>query len=263
MGRIVILKIGGSVITEKDKPLTSRSEGIQSAAEGIAEFGEPLVLVHGAGSFGHFLARKHGLSRHPSLASPAAVSEIRGSVMELNSMVIGALRAKGIQVYWLQPFALYNTEGIHERWKAILTKLIRQGISPISFGDVIPTSEGFRIISGDEIVRDLAELLQPARVVFATDVDGIYRSYRHDKHPIEELSMEEAKLLAVDPVKIDVTGGMKGKLKEAIKIAGMGINVHFTNGLKEEHLIKALKGKDHKGTLLKGKVLAYPTHGTG
>ncbi len=256
MGRTIILKIGGSVITEKDKPLTPRLEGIRSAAEAVAAFGEPLVLVHGAGSFGHFLAKKYGLSRYPSMASPEAVAEIRDSVMKLDSMVIEALRSKGVQVYWLQPFALYNTGGIHEKWKTILTNLIQQGIAPISFGDVIPTSEGFRIISGDEIVRDLAELLHPARVVFATDVDGIYRNYLKDERPIEELSIEEAKRLAVDPVKIDVTGGMKGKLKEAIKIARIGIDVHFTNGLKKEHLIKALKGKDHEGTLVKGKLLA-------
>lgn len=256
MGRIVILKIGGSVITKKEKPLTARLKGIRSVAEAVAEFGEPLVLVHGAGSFGHFLAKKHGLSRHPSMARPEAVSEIRGSVMKLNSMVIEALRLRGVQAYWFQPFALYNTGGIHEKWKTILTELIQRGISPISFGDVIPTSEGFRIISGDEIVRDLAELLHPARVVFAMDVDGIYRNYRKDEYPIEELSIEEAKHLTVDPVKIDVTGGLEGKLKEAIRIARMGIDAHFTNGLKKEHLIKALKGKDHEGTLVKGKMLA-------
>ena len=256
MERVVILKVGGSVITEKDKPFTVRTKGIQVVAEAIAEYGKPLVVVHGAGSFGHFLAKKYGLSRKPSNAKPEDVSEIRASVLKLNSIVVDAIQSKGVNLYWLQPYAFYRDERSREKLASLLMKLIEKGVSPLSFGDVIPTEDGFRIISGDEIVRDLASLLKPSRVVFATNVDGIYRNFRTDKKPIQEIFAEEIKALAFRPVKDDVTGGMEGKLDEAVRIARIGIDIIFTNGLKKERLIKALKGKDPDGTLVKGRVVA-------
>ncbi len=256
MERIVILKIGGSVITEKDKPLTPRIEGIQVIAQAIAEYGKPLVIVHGAGSFGHFLAKEHGLSRKPSNAKPEAVSEIRASVLKLNSMVVDAIQSKGVSVHWLQPYVFYKDKRSREKLVPLLMNLIEKGVSPLSFGDVIPTEDGFKIISGDAIVRDIASLLKPSRVVFATNVDGIYRNFATEKKPMQEISAEDIKGLAFRPVRDDVTGGMEGKLGEAVRIAEIGIDVLFTNGLKKERLMKALKGKDPAGTLIKGKVVA-------
>ena len=256
MERVVILKIGGSVITEKDKPSTARKEGMQTVAEAIAEYGKPLVVVHGAGSFGHFLAKKYGLSRKPSNAKPEGVSEIRASVLKLSSMIVDAIQSKGVSLYWLQPYAFYKDDRSRERLAPLLMKLIEKGVSPLSFGDVIPTEDGFRIISGDEIVRDLASLLKPSRVVFATNVDGIYRNFKTDEKPMQEISAEDIRALACRPVKDDVTGGMEGKLYEAVRIARIGIDVIFTNGLKKGRLMKALKGKDPDGTLVKGKVVA-------
>lgn len=252
---IVILKIGGSLVTHKDKPLTPRRRGIETAAKAISEYGKSLVIVHGAGSFGHFLARRHGLSRRPSKAKPEAVSEIRTAVLKLNSLVVNALQSKQVNTYWVQPLALYNSRTM-EDWRRVFLDLLRAGVSPLTYGDVIPSGNGFRIISGDEIVRDLAKLLKPDRVVFATDVDGIYRNYQKDDHPLKTLSIEEAKSIILNPVRNDVTGGMRGKLDEAIQIASMHIDVHFTNGLTRERLMKALKGNDPQGTLVKGKMVA-------
>ncbi|MBM3897462.1 MAG: isopentenyl phosphate kinase family protein [Thaumarchaeota archaeon] len=255
MERVVILKIGGSVITEKGKPFTLRKEGIETVAGAIAEYSKPLVIVHGAGSFGHFIARKYGLSRNPSNAKPEEVSEIRASVLKLNSIVVETIQSKGVSVYWFQPYA-FSRERNREKLATLLIKLIQKGISPLSFGDVIPTEDGFRIISGDEIVRDLAILLKPSRVVFAMDIDGIYRNFDEDKKPLQEISIKDIEELTFKPVKDDVTGGMEGKLGEAVRIAKAGIDVLFSNGLKKERLMKALKGKDPHGTLVRGRVVA-------
>ena len=255
MERVVILKIGGSVITEKEKPFTARKEGIRVVVEAIAEYGKPLVIVHGAGSFGHFLAKKYGLSRKPSSAKPEDVSEIRASVLKLNSMVVDTIQSKGVSIYWFQPYT-FSKENSSEKLAMSFKGLIEKGISPLSFGDVVPTEDGFRIISGDEIVRSLAILLKPSRVVFATDVDGIYRKFGADRKPMQEIYIEDIEELAFKPVKDDVTGGMEGKLGEALRIAKAGVDVLFTNGLKKERLMKALKGKDPDGTLVKGRIVA-------
>ena len=59
-----VLKIGGSILTDKTFDMTARPAAIQAVAEEIAAYPEDLVLVHGAGSFGHIPAKKYGLQQN-------------------------------------------------------------------------------------------------------------------------------------------------------------------------------------------------------
>ena len=63
VNKLTILKLGGSVVTKKSKPLTFNSTSVQNISKVIKKFDEPLIIVHGAGSFGDksFLARLSGL----------------------------------------------------------------------------------------------------------------------------------------------------------------------------------------------------------
>ncbi|MFH1049274.1 MAG: hypothetical protein V1732_06470 [Patescibacteria group bacterium] len=60
----IILKLGGSVITMKDEKIPSvNEENLINAAKQIGKFyrnnsGAQLVIVHGAGSYGHQIALK-------------------------------------------------------------------------------------------------------------------------------------------------------------------------------------------------------------
>src|SRR4030043_878153 len=57
-----ILKIGGSVITDKNGELAARTEAINRLAEEIARANvKNLIIVHGGGSFGHPTAQKYGI----------------------------------------------------------------------------------------------------------------------------------------------------------------------------------------------------------
>ena len=51
--------------------------------------------------------------------------------------------------------------------------------------------------------------------------------------------------------KRQVTGGIKTKITQSMKIANLGIEVQITNGLNSHTLMKALKG-EHVGTLFVG-----------
>ncbi len=62
MSDIVILKIGGSVLTDKNKISAPRPEDIARMAREISDGkNTKLVLIHGAGSFGHHQAKEYGL----------------------------------------------------------------------------------------------------------------------------------------------------------------------------------------------------------
>ena len=58
VNNIIILKLGGSVITAKSKPQTLNVRAIKNIAKIISEFDKPIIVVHGAGSFGHYFAKR-------------------------------------------------------------------------------------------------------------------------------------------------------------------------------------------------------------
>ena len=62
---IVLLKLGGSLITDKDTPYTPRLDKLKELALEIKTVLDStpellLILGHGSGSFGHVAAKKHG-----------------------------------------------------------------------------------------------------------------------------------------------------------------------------------------------------------
>ena len=62
----VVIKLGGGLITEKSKLCTPRKEVIKEIALAINELrsnGISMILVHGAGSFGHLKAKSWSLEK--------------------------------------------------------------------------------------------------------------------------------------------------------------------------------------------------------
>ena len=61
----VVIKLGGGLITHKDSMKKFDSDSMGRVAESISsivEMGVPIIIVHGAGSFGHLLAKKWSIS---------------------------------------------------------------------------------------------------------------------------------------------------------------------------------------------------------
>jgi isopentenyl phosphate kinase len=65
--------------------------------------------------------------------------------------------------------------------------------------------------------------------------------------------MEEKALIKFSAVNFDITGGMKRKVREALKISLAGMDVHFVNGFKPERLLKIIENKKTEGTVIRGK----------
>ena len=60
---IILLKLGGSLLTDKNKPFSIREDVVNSAIQQIINANEKLILIHGGGSFGHPLAKKYSISK--------------------------------------------------------------------------------------------------------------------------------------------------------------------------------------------------------
>ena len=90
-----MIKLGGSLITDKRTENTVNREAVDRVAEAIAEIvnlGYSVILVHGAGSFGHILAKKwsidDGANPVISVKQREAIAQIRTNMIELCSICL-------------------------------------------------------------------------------------------------------------------------------------------------------------------------------
>ncbi|MDG6989004.1 MAG: isopentenyl phosphate kinase family protein [Nitrososphaerota archaeon] len=240
-------KLGGSVITDKSKPFSYRPDVVSALSEEIASSDQKVVVVHGGGSFGHSVARQHGLSSEVGEAPAVGVAQTRGAMYELNRLVCKTMMEYKLSPYPFSPFDAVSRGGATAvaSW---LRGLLKEGLTPVTFGDVSLAPSGFKVISGDFIVQELAKILEPERSVFALDVDGVYEG--NTRVIIPELTPSKIRRMKVSEGD-DTTGGIKAKLDAAAKIAAGGSRVCFVSGYRRNEFSKALKGLDFYGTVVR------------
>jgi len=253
MGRVnrklTIVKLGGSLITYKDRPLTVNSKAIRTAAKAISKSlksksDQKLFLIHGGGSFGHYYATKFHLSTIRSNVRAEGVSKTAAAMITLHSIVLDRLVGEGVPCKTVVTSEFLSDDGIKvtKRGKSELEFLFRNSFVPISYGNVSATQKGSAIISGDQIALSLAKKLPVDRVIFAMDVDGIYSDSGMKGDVIDELDMNNAP--AGNKWKYDVTGGIRAKIETGFKLAKLGADVFYVNGNKGGRLESLLAGKD-------------------
>jgi isopentenyl phosphate kinase len=96
----------------------------------------------------------------------------------------------------------------------------------------------------------LAGILKPGKVIFAVNVDGVYQDMDNGKI-VGEIDDTNFKSLDISKVKLDITGGMKRKMTEAMKMASLGMNVMIVNGLVPRRIVDVITDKKVEGTLIR------------
>ena len=150
-----IIKLGGSVITYKKsrKPRFKRKVMDRLAKE-IRDSGQELVIVHGAGSFGHPLASKYELHLgYKNKRQLKGIAEVQRDVKNLNLKVMNALIDAGIKAVSVAPIAFIKFENgmLRGMDKTIFRKYLGLGLTPVTFGDVVlDERKGICICSGDD-----------------------------------------------------------------------------------------------------------------
>ncbi|HJU14176.1 MAG TPA: isopentenyl phosphate kinase [Candidatus Nitrosotalea sp.] len=246
---MILIKLGGSIITNKDKPLTADVPAVKKIAAHLKKAGEPCMLVHGGGSFGHYWSVRYDMHTKPERYSTKGVAVVKNSMVQLNRLVLDALLESGMMPYCLPPTDFVSGNKLIPAKAREIPKIARTGLVPVSYGDVMWYGKNkFYILSGDRIMGMLAKLLRPRLAIFVTNVDGVYEDVR-TKKLIRQITTHSPK---IEKVKTDVTGGMARKIKEAEAMAGGGTDVFFVNGRVPQRILDAIKGKEFEGTLFRG-----------
>lgn len=266
MEKTTILKLGGSIITYKnDRILKIRLKLIRSIAGQIkrALEKEPinLILIHGAGSFGHRSARAFNLHLNPSKEEInwLGVIKTKLAIQKLNTQIIDCFVQSGLSTLSISTSSIIAQENgriVSINLESLNNSLNNQ-IIPILNGDMaFDRARGASICSGDQLAPYLAQELKIEKIFFATDVDGIFSEDPHKNSKanfFNNITIGETNNFNLSGSHSeDATDGMYGKFKEILKAdQGNLKEIIIFNGLKAENYFKALTGENFKCTKIK------------
>jgi len=241
--------MGGSIITNKDRPLSPRKKTIDKITKNLKKISEPVILVHGGGSFGHYWSVRYDMHTKPAKYDYHGIAIVKNSMIELNKIILDSMVKNKLNPYCLPPTDFMAGD------KPILSKIkqiknmAESNLTPVTFGDALWYGQKKSyILSGDRIMSILAKSLRPRLSIFLLNVDGLYSDF-NTKKLIYDMKDQQA---SIQEISMDVTGGMKRKVEEAIKISKMGLKVFFVNGNKPHRVVDAIQKNKFEGTIFRG-----------
>ena len=250
MSERLILKLGGSIITDKSAGCAVNRARLASIAGAIADATPGgMIVIHGAGSCGHPEAKRYHLDKGASAGNTEGIFVTHRAVSSLNDAVVAALREEGVPALGIHP--LHTSVADNGRLVGFecrhLEKMLMLKMVPVIHGDVVmDLSRGACIVSGDQLVRYLAVALGINRVGLATDVPGVLDG----DAVVPKITRKTVSDLQIgNSNHTDVTGGMRGKIDELLGLAdaGIGSDIFHVSRIPD-----FLKGSGHGGTIVRG-----------
>lgn len=255
MSDLLLVKLGGSLITDKTRPESPRTEVIERLAGEIARAARNLsgrlIVGHGSGSFGHMAARRYGLAQGIRSADQLpGVSVTQERAAALHRIVTGALAAAGALPFSIAPSScVVSAGGLPVTFADEPLRLaLRQGLLPVAYGDVVTDRDlGVSICSTERFFDLLARRLPESgltirRVLWLGETDGVWDDAGRTIPSISAETFPSAAQAIGAPAGADVTGGMLHRVETALGLARLGIPSLILNGLVPGALERALSG---------------------
>ncbi|MFW9951655.1 MAG: isopentenyl phosphate kinase [Candidatus Thorarchaeota archaeon] len=262
---LIILKLGGSLLTDKSTPYKFKEQLLPTIVKEIkdcfkSDLVKNLIIIHGVGSFGHPPVIKYML--HKGFKNPEQLNYLSATQFDVNklrNLITTEFLKAGVPVNLMHASSMViGTKGIISNHNFDSLKgFLSLGMVPLIGGDMMyDTSIGFSVCGGDQLAVLISRELNARRLIFATDVDGVYTT-DPKKNPeallLDKINVNEIELFLqkMDESIKDATGKMKGKLlsifsiKEQIK---NGLEVSIISMSKEGNLKKSLEGNDFEHT---------------
>jgi len=272
MTELILLKLGGSLITDKDKPYTPRLDKLAELAREIRSVLSPehrIVLGHGSGSFGHAAAKEYGTRDGAPLRLPPNAEHLGGvarsaeggywkgfaevwfQASQLNRFVMEALREAGIPSVALAPVAAVTSREVKvSAWDLNpLRAALEAGLLPVIYGDVIfDEARGGTILSTEDLFAHLARELRPQRILLAGLEAGVWEDFPARTKLVAEIRLESYEAMRagiLGSASVDVTGGMSAKVGQMFELiqAVPGLTVHIFSAEEPGTLARVLGGE--------------------
>ncbi len=227
---LIYLKLGGSLITHKNKPHTARLDVLDRLANEIATARSQdqdlqILLGHGSGSFGHFPASKYKTRSGVKTAEEwMGFVEVWREATDLNHLVMHALEKACLPAIAFPPSAMVTAHrGRVASWNPdTLQNALDEGLLPVIYGDVVfDTVLGGTILSTEDLFTHLAHHIPPVRLLLAGIEPGVWADFPDNTHLLPEISpgsFREIETGLSGSAAMDVTGGMADKVRQVLSL---------------------------------------------
>ena len=258
----VIVKIGGSFITDKNKPESLKEDRVRKIAQEIAAAVQTgkvgLLLTHGAGSYGHIAAKQfnaqHG--KHPEFGWHAFY-QIRQDMARLNLMLLNLFAEEGLFPVTIQPSAISLAR--KGKLQFMDTRNIRFLLDsdqiPLLHGDIVlDEKQGFTIASTEDQIQKLSEYLLFHLIVLISDVPGVLDRNGEVIPVIDRGNFSQVIDQLGGSAGQDVTGGMRSKVEQIYQLVQKNPTTRavIVSGESEPgNLTRVILGETVIGTMLR------------
>jgi isopentenyl phosphate kinase len=227
---LIYLKLGGSLITDKNQPHTARLDVLDRLANEIATARSQdqdlqILLGHGSGSFGHFPASKYKTRLGVKTAEEwMGFVEVWREATSLNHLVMHALEKANLSAIAFPPSAMVTAHrGRVASWNPeILRYALGEGLLPVIYGDVVfDTALGGTIFSTEDLFSHLAHHIPPVRLLLAGIEPGVWADFPDNTILLPEIrpgSLQEIETGLSGSAAMDVTGGMVDKVRQVLSL---------------------------------------------
>lgn len=264
MKKLILLKIGGGVITDKSVHYGLREDVLIRLAKEVGEAhaglqDTKLIIGNGAGSFAHFSAHKYRTTEgFVEENSRIGMGWVRHDAVKLNQIVFEQLLLANVPVFSFSPSSLMSVK--NGETKAVfmdsVVNAMDKGVVPLVHGDVVVDSaKGCDVYSTekvfDEFAKNFAKDYQ-VRVIHVSSEEGVYKKGQASVFDaITKNNFEEVKEHLGGSKGVDVSGGMLHKVRECLELANLGITSQIVSGMVSGRVREAIMGKKVKGTTIK------------
>jgi isopentenyl phosphate kinase len=254
-----LLKIGGSIISTNTSTKNINVRLLRQIAIHL-KTKRPLIIVHGTGYESKEFARTNRILKGV-IASRQQQTALQCLAMlrRIHFRVLKVLTEEGLRVVSLSPFAFCAYR--HGRIKILnvqfLRLMVEEGFVPLIHGDLVIDEVGtLHVCSSDDLIACLASEFPTDRLMFATDVNGVFpkdpkRFAFQEHYDFLTLRMLGTLSRAANDQN-DVSGAMPAKLKAIRKVTRYFNRCYIFNGNSRRAWHALFNQKKDTGTLIRG-----------
>ncbi len=260
MKSLILIKLGGSLITNKSKKdsLNKKNLNILCAdIKKVQDLGYKLIIAHGQGSFAHYPAQKYNTSKGIlNKESYKGICEVAGKASWLNRIVTDNLYQLGVNAFSINPSSILVS--YKHRLKKIfidsLEQLLKNNLTPVLYGDqIMDEKTGCTIFSAEKVLNSVARALKNKKykikkMIHCTNVGGVFDAKKNIIQEINFKNFNFFKKNIKSSKNIDVTGGMLHKVEQSLEMARNDIESYIINGSIKDNLLKVIEDKKFIGT---------------
>jgi len=259
-GKTVVIKYGGAAMVDDDLRRDVMSDIVLLKIIGLNP-----IIVHGGGNDITELSQKLGLPAEfknglrvttPEIMDVVKMvligkvnQELVAGLNQHGHIAVGLSGADGHIIKAKQASADLGLVGtVTEIDTTLLNDLINADYIPI-IATVAVGKDGLSYnINADEAAGEIAAAIGAHKVIFLTDVDGLYYDFSDKNSLISRLNLDEAKKLLADN---SLSKGMLPKVQSCVKAVAAGVpRAHILNGTIPHALLLEIFTNEGVGTMI-------------